>query len=97
MQHSLKVCFDLTGQMGIFALAIWFPLNLDTVRLRWSVPRMVWNVTELRASPLLLLHFPPVDSDINQPRSLDTNQGHPMFNNAGVNRNYSCLAGNNCK
>lgn len=34
MQHSLKVCFDLTGQMGIFALAIFFQLNLDTVRLR---------------------------------------------------------------
>jgi len=97
MQHSLEVCFDLMGQMGIFALAIWFPFHLDTVRLRWSVPRMVWNVTALGNSPFLLLYFPPVESDISQPKSLDTNQGNPMFNNDGVNRNYSCLAGNNWK
>jgi len=97
MQHSFKVCFDLTGQKSIFALAIWFPFNLDTVRLRWSVPRMVWNVTAIGNSHLLVLYFPQVDSDINQPKSLDTNQGHPMFNNVGVNRNYSCLEGDKWK
>jgi len=54
----------------------------------------MWNVTALGVSLLLLLYFLPVDSDINQPKSLDTSQGHPMFKNVGVNGNYGCLVGN---
>ena len=97
MQHSLKICSDLTGKMSIFELAIWFPFNLDTAGMRWSVSRMMWNASVLGDSPLLLLYSPQVASDINQFKSLDTTQEHPMVNNVGVNRNDSCLAGNNWK